>query len=307
MSKEDSGKPLLISVVGPTAVGKTALSIKIARKLECEIISADSRQFFRELNIGTAKPSSDELSQTQHHFINSHSINEYYSAGAYGRDAEKLLEDLHRSSNVVVAVGGSSLYLKALWEGFDEMPDIDEKMRDELNRQFKSEGLEPLILELKEKDPEYFASVDINNGQRVIRALEVIRTTNQTFSSFRKSESKDLPYENLKIGLHMEREALYERINSRMDKMINAGLFEEAESLVDFEDHNALQTVGYSEIFRFLKGAYDRGEAVRLLKRNSRRYAKRQMTWFNKYEDIHWFKPSQEKEVFELIDRTMNS
>lgn len=298
----NSTKPLLISVVGPTAVGKTAMAIKIAERYETEIVSADSRQFYKKLNIGTAKPTAVELSAAPHHFINSHAISQLYSAGAFGRDAIELIQKLHEEHQAVVAVGGSTLYLKALWEGFDEMPEIDTAVRDELNKKFNNEGIENLLAELKEKDPVYYEEVDRNNGQRVVRALEVIRSSGKPFSFFRKSEQRDLPYENLKIGLTMERESLFDRINLRMDAMIKAGLFEEAESLVAFRDHNALQTVGYSEIFEYLDGSYDKEEAIRLLKRNSRRYAKRQMTWLRRYDDIHWFEPDREKEIFELID-----
>lgn len=294
-------KPVLISVVGPTAVGKTDLAIDLATTLGTEIISADSRQFYRELTIGTAKPSEEELQKVKHHFIDSHSISDWYSAGAYGRDAEALLRKLYEHKQAVVAVGGSSLYLKSLWEGFDDMPAIPSHIREALIETFKNEGLEKLLEELRAKDPEYYQEVDQKNGQRIIRALEVIRGTNEKFSSFRKSKSKELFYENLKIGLTMDREALFQRINQRMDAMIDAGLFEEAASLFDYKDHNALQTVGYSEIFHFMEGAYDKEEAIRLLKRNSRRYAKRQMTWFRRYDDIHWFTPGQRDELLKLI------
>lgn len=301
-------KPILISIVGPTAVGKTALAIKIANKLHTEIISADSRQFFREMEIGTAKPSEEELSQATHHFINSHSITEQYNAGQYGRDAQALLVRLFQRYKTLVAVGGSTLYLKALWEGFDEMPVIKEGVREALNKILKADGgLGQLQEELKEKDPDYYKEVDLNNGQRLVRALEVIRSTGEKFSTFRKAEQKELPYENLKIGLDMDRALLFDRIDQRMDSMIAAGLFEEAKALYPYKDHNALQTVGYSEIFGFMDGEYDREEAVRLLKRNSRRYAKRQLTWFRKYEDIHWFEPGQEEDIFELLERKLDN
>lgn len=298
-------KPLLISIVGPTAVGKTSLAIELAQWLDAEIVSADSRQFYREMTIGTAKPSKQELGLVPHHFINSHSIDTVYSAGEFGRDAIEKIGQLHQNGQAVIAVGGSGLYLKALWEGFDEMPEIGASVREELNELFKKKGLDFLLLELEKKDPDYFNEVDRNNGQRVIRALEVIRSTGKPFSSFRRNEKKELPYINLKIGLDESREVLFDRINQRMDLMIEQGLFSEAEGLFDFKEHNALQTVGYSEIYGFMDGEYDREEAIRLLKRNSRRYAKRQLTWFRRYDDIHWFEPNQIGEIKNLIEKNL--
>ena len=298
-------KPLLVTIAGPTAVGKTALATKIAIKFNTEIVSADSRQFYRELEIGTAKPSSRELSAAKHHFINSHSIRDLFSAGEFGRQAVQTISAIHQENPVVVAVGGSSLYLKAIWEGFDEMPEVDTDIRERLNEEIKKKGLSVLLEELERKDPEYYQEVDRNNGQRIIRALEVIGSTGKPFSFYRKNKSEDLPYRNLKIGLGMDREVLFQRINQRMDLMIEEGLFEEAESLIGFKNHNALQTVGYSEIFGYLDGEYDKAEAIRLLKRNSRRYAKRQMTWFRRYDDIHWFMPGQENEIIKLIEGSL--
>ncbi len=294
-------KPLLVSIVGPTAIGKTDLAIGLAQEFATEIISADSRQFFKELEIGTAKPSREELSTVKHHFINSHSIKQLYSAGEYGRDAKVILQELFTQKNPIIAVGGSGLYLKALWEGFDEIPDVDPSIRSGLNREFENFGLGALLNELKQADEEYYEQVDRNNGQRIIRALEVIRGTGQKFSSFRLSRVVNTSYENLKIGLNMGREALFDRINQRMDMMIEAGLFEEAATLIGYRAHNALQTVGYSEIFDFMDEKYDRDEAIRLLKRNSRRYAKRQLTWFGRYDDINWFEPDEYDSIIDLI------
>ncbi|WP_421763009.1 tRNA (adenosine(37)-N6)-dimethylallyltransferase MiaA [Ekhidna sp.] len=300
-----SNKPLLISIVGPTAVGKTALAIQLAQWLETEIISADSRQFYQEMTIGTAKPSPKELALVPHHFIDSHSIKEIYSAGAFGRDAEKKIVEIHQTKKTVIAVGGSGLYLKAIWEGFDDMPEVDLNIRKELNEELGENGLTHLLDQLKDLDPEYYEEVDKMNGQRIIRALEVIRGTGKPFSYFRRANTREMPYEQLKIGLNLEREKLFERINLRMDLMIKAGLFEEAKALYKHKNHNALQTVGYSEIFDFFDRAYDREEAIRLLKRNSRRYAKRQLTWFNKYDDIHWFEPDQVDEIKALIEKAL--
>lgn len=295
-------KPLLISIVGPTAVGKTEVGIELAQKLDTEIVSADSRQFFREMEIGTAKPSKTELQAVKHHFVNSHSIEQSYNAGEFGRDAKKLLTELFLGRKATVAVGGSSLYLKALWEGFDSIPEIDSSIRNELNDEFRNNGTEGLLSELKRVDEKYYQEVDRSNHQRVIRALEVFRGTGKAFSSFRKAEESKLDYRNLKIGLNTDREILFERINTRMDLMIEAGLFDEASKLYSYKNHNALQTVGYSEIFGYMDGDYDRYEAIRLLKRNSRRYAKRQLTWFRRYSDIHWFEPSKKSEILTLVE-----
>ena len=298
-----NNKPLLVSVVGPTAVGKTQLAVKIAVEFNTEIISADSRQFYRELTIGTAKPKSEQLTASKHHFIDSHSIRETYSAGQFGRDATALLNSLFKKFSIVVAVGGSGLYLKSLWEGFDEIPQVPFHIRQELARDFKKGGLNKLLQELWLSDREYYEAVDKNNGQRIIRALEVIRGTSRPFSSFRKSISKDKPYRQLTIGISMDRKSLFERIDRRMDTMIDSGLFEEARSLYRYREHNALQTVGYSEIFDHMNGSYDKEETIRLLKRNSRRYARRQITWFRTHKDIHWFEHDQHREVIDLIKK----
>ena len=216
------------------------------------------------------------------------------------------MQSLFLKKEVVIAVGGSSLYLKALWEGFDEMPEVKAGIREQLNQELKQNGLAILLDELEQRDPAYYQEVDRKNGQRVVRALEVIRSTGAPFSSFRLSKARELPYHNLKVGLNLDRADLFERIDTRMDIMIANGLFEEAESLVAFKDHNALQTVGYTEIFNYLEGVYDKQEAIRLLKRNSRRYAKRQLTWFNRYDDIEWYEPHQEEEILQLIQTTLS-
>lgn len=294
-------------MVGPTAVGKTKFAIELARHFDTEIVSADSRQFYREMEIGTAKPDSEELSLAKHHFINSHSIREHYSVGMYEEDALTLLEALFEKHDVVVVVGGSGLFFKAIWEGFDDMPAVDLNLRKELNLEFEKSGIEPLLEELKTNDPTYHDQVDRQNHQRVIRALEVIRSSGKPFSDFRKSTVTRRPFENVKIGLSMEREILFDRINQRMDQMIDAGLFEEAKKLEPYKAHNALQTVGYSEIFKYFEGEYDKEEAVRLLKRNSRRYAKRQMTWFKRDEEIRWMQPNDLDEAIQLITKSLDA
>jgi tRNA dimethylallyltransferase len=284
-------RPNLISIVGPTAVGKTALAVSLAQKLETVIISADSRQFYREMKLGTAKPSTDEMSKAKHYFIDTLSINESYNAGQYERDALQLLDELFLKQKNILLVGGSGLYCKAIWQGMDDMPGIDSSFRQELNHQFETEGIGNLQQELKDRDPAYFDVVDQANPMRLIRALEIIRSSGNTYSHYRKQEEsvQDRPFNCINIGLELDRSLLFERIDRRMDQMIDRGLFEEATKLYPQRHLNALQTVGYQEIHGYLDQAYDKEEAIRLLKRNSRRYAKRQMTWFKKDPSITWF------------------
>jgi tRNA dimethylallyltransferase len=291
----------LIVVAGPTAVGKTKLAIDLALHFKAEIISADARQVFHEMAIGTAKPSTEELAQVPHHFINSHSIHDDFDAAAFADVAMKKILELFKSHDFIVLCGGSGLYIKALLEGFDEMPEVKPGIREELNALLEREGIAILQQELSTADPRYFAEVDKQNPQRLVRALEVIRSSGKPYSSFRIKAAKELPFRVVKIGLELQREVLYERIDSRMDAMIAAGLFEEAEKLVASKNLNALQTVGYQEIFGFLDGKYDRTEAVRLLKQNSRRYAKRQLTWFKKDGDMRWFDPKEFEAIRQYI------
>lgn len=292
----------LIVITGPTAVGKTALSIRIAQQFGTEILSADSRQFYREMNIGTAKPSPEERAVVRHHFINNLSISEEYTAGMYEAEALVVLEELFKKHKVAVLTGGSGLFIKALCEGLDDIPAAEEGIRETLNATFEKEGLEPLLQELKEKDPAYYEKVDRDNPVRIIRALEICRSTGLPFSSFRTGSKKERPFKIVKIALNRDREELYRRIDTRMDQMLSEGLINEVESLYSYKHINALQTVGYSEVFDFLDGNYDQEEMVRLLKRNSRRYAKRQLTWFSKDEEYKWFHPDQEKEIVAYIE-----
>ncbi len=287
----------LICVVGPTAVGKTETAIELAQWVNAEILSADSRQFYREMEIGTAKPDSSELDAAKHHFINNLSIQDTYDVGLYEEQVLTKLDELFLNNDFAILVGGSGMFVDAICQGLDQFPDVPIEIREQLKKELNSKGIEPLQKELKLSDLDYYQEVDRNNPQRVIRALEVIRTTGQKFSSFRKGSVIERPFNTVKIGLEMDREKLYERINLRMDLMIQAGLFEEAESLIEHRSLNALQTVGYREIFGCLDGDYDKEEAIRLLKRNSRRYAKRQMTWFKRDEETSWFNPSQSEEI----------
>jgi tRNA dimethylallyltransferase len=288
----------LIAIVGPTAVGKTAVAIELAERLKTEIISADSRQIFKEMEIGTAKPSAEELARVKHHFINIKSIEEQYDAGQYGREALELVNQLFVKFDRLILCGGSGLYVKALLEGFDEMPEIAEGVREKIIQEYNFNGLEWLQKEVEKVDPEYFSEVDVKNPQRLMRALELYRASGKPLSVLRKKQKKELPFEVIKIGLELPREELYQRIDGRMDAMIAQGLFEEASRLHNRKELNALQTVGYKEIFGFMDGEYDREEAVRLLKRNSRHYAKRQLTWFKKDRGIEWCRAGEVIEKF---------
>lgn len=291
----------LIVIAGPTASGKTELAIKVARQLHTEVISADSRQFYREMSIGTAKPSPQELEIVPHHFINSLSITDDYTAGDFEREGLRVLDAIFRHNSYAVLAGGSGLFIKAITEGFDELPGPSSDLRKNLNTVFSEQGLLPLQQQLKELDPEYFHQVDLNNPKRVIRALEVCLATGKPFSALRHSSKKVRNFKCIKIGLDIHREALYERINQRVDQMVKNGLFEEAESLFNYRHLNALNTVGYAEIFTYMEGKTTREEAINAIKQNTRRYAKRQLTWFRKDPDIKWFSPAQAGEIIEYI------
>lgn len=294
-------KKYLISIVGATAVGKTDLSIALAKELDTKIISADSRQFFKELSIGTAKPSKAEMKGVKHYLINNLSIEENYSIGDFEKEALHALKNIYRKNNKAILVGGSGLYCKVLWEGIDEMPEIDLELRKQIQDDYQEKGLSFLQDEVKRLDPVYFSQVDIKNPQRLMRALEMCITTGQPFSNFRKGKKGKRNFHNIKIGLERPREELYERINQRMDLMLEAGLFEEAKAVYNFKHHNALQTVGYREIFDFIENKQDWNETLRLLKQNSRHYAKRQMTWFKKDSEIQWFHPTEYSKILEYI------
>lgn len=299
----DFSQKKLIVIVGPTAVGKTALAIQIAKEFHTEIISADSRQIYRELTIGTAKPNEAELSEVPHHFINSHSISEDYDAARFGEEALLKVYSLFETQNYAVICGGSGLYIKALLEGFDDIPEIPDSVRDQLIEDFEAKGLLWLQNKMRELDPEHFKKIDQKNPMRLMRALEVKIATGKSISEFQKAVKKELPFKVVKIGLETERAKLYERIDNRMDVMIAQGLFEEAKGLYPFKDKNALQTVGYQEIFGFMDGGYEKEEAIRLLKRNSRRYAKRQLTWFKRDEQIVWFNSLNFNDIIKFINQ----
>lgn len=292
----------LIVIVGPTAVGKTAVAIEVAERLKTEIISADSRQIYKELTIGTAKPDEAELQRVPHHFINSHSIQEDYDAASYGREALALIHQLFETHTHLVLCGGSGLYVKAVLEGFDDIPDVPDEIREQLTENFERHGIAWLQEQMRQLDPEHFATLDQQNPHRLMRALEVKIGTGQSIASFRRQAKLEHPFQVIKIGLELPREVLYKRIDDRMDQMIAAGLFEEAQQLYPYRNHNALQTVGYQEIFNYIDNQYDREEAIRLLKRNSRRYAKRQLTWFKRDEETVWMNPQDIQAILNLIN-----
>ncbi|WAC12112.1 tRNA (adenosine(37)-N6)-dimethylallyltransferase MiaA [Dyadobacter pollutisoli] len=298
----NSQNKYLIIVAGPTAVGKTSLSIQLAKDLKTEIISADSRQFFRELNIGTAKPSADELAEVHHHFINSHSITETYSAGDFERDTLKLLDSLFQKFNVVIMTGGSGFYVKAVSEGLDYLPAPAPGLRESLTQRLNDEGLAKLQEEISEFDPVFAKSNEIANPQRVLRALEVYHTTGAPISNYHIKDVQKRPFQQICIALDRDRKELYDRIDSRMDTMLQDGLVEEVRSLIDFRSHHALQTVGYKEVYGFLDGHYDENEMVRLLKQNSRRYAKRQLTWFRHQGNFEWFDADEYEGILSYIN-----
>jgi tRNA dimethylallyltransferase len=285
---DESGQKILLVIAGPTAVGKTDLAIQLAKHLKTEIVSADSRQFYREMSIGTAKPTTEELAAVTHHFINSHIITDTITAGDYEKQALALLHELFKIHDVVILAGGSGLFIKAVCEGFDEFPESDMLVREKLNNEYLETGIKGLQEKLKIADPEYFDLVDNNNPQRIIRALQVFESTGIPFSAFRKSSLKQRPFKIVKIGLHLPRETLYQRINQRVDVMLQHGLVDEARALLPYRHLNALNTVGYSELFDFFDGKTDLSAAVALIKQNTRRFAKRQLTWFRRDDDIRW-------------------
>lgn len=295
----------LIVVVGPTGIGKTALAIEIARQFHIEIISADSRQFFKEMEIGTAKPSAEELAAATHHFINSHSIENLFSTGDFEIQAINLIELLFKKYDILVMVGGSGLYIDAVCKGLDDLPDIDLNVREKLNQQLADEGLEAIKKQLSEYDPEYYQKVDQANPQRMIRGLEFYLSTGTKLSAQLTNRKKTRSFNILKIGLNMDRTELYKRINQRVDKMMEAGLFNEVKSLQNYRKYNALNTVGYSELFSHLDGESTLQEAVDRIKQNTRRFAKRQLTWFRRDDSIAWFEPGQGDAVINYINKKL--
>ena len=284
-----SSKKTLITIVGPTAIGKTSLSILIASHFKTEIISCDSRQFYKEMTLGTAVPEKEELAAVPHHFIQNRSVFEDYNVGAFERDALNVLDRLFKKHNIVVMVGGSGLYVKAVLEGLDDFPKIDPSIRLELKQVLKKEGIIPLQNQLKKLDIITYNTIDKDNPQRVIRALEICIGANLPYSSYTSNSKKKRKFNSIIIGLSGEREKIYERINRRVDQMLENGLIDEAQKLYPNKELNALQTVGYKELFSFFEEKTTKDEAIQEIKKNTRRFAKRQLTWFKKDSNIYWF------------------
>lgn len=291
----------LIVILGPTGVGKTDLSIEIAQKYETDIISSDSRQVYKELCIGTAVPEKEQLDKVKHHFIQHISVQDYYSASVFEESAIALLDMLFAKKDVVVVSGGSMLYNDALCNGIDELPTVDSELRKGLVERFEHEGLDGLRMELKRLDPEYYEKADLKNPKRILHALEICYMTGKKFSELRTNIRKERPFEIIKIGLNREREELYDRINRRVDIMLEMGLEKEAKSVSAYRDLNSLNTVGYREFFDYFEAKYDLEEAVRLIKRNSRRYARKQLSWYKRDETINWFCPDDSDAILEFI------
>ncbi len=295
----------LIVVVGPTAIGKTALAIELAKQFSSAIISADSRQFFKEMEIGTAKPSTEELAAAPHHFINSHSIQNLFSTGDFELQALDLMNELFKKNTALIMVGGSGLYIDAICKGLDDLPQTDIRIREKLNIQFANEGLDSIKKPLSTYDPEYYAKVDQSNPQRMIRGLEFYLSTGLKLSSFLTNSKKERPFNIIKIGLNTDRSRLYDRINGRVDLMMQQGLLEEVKSLVPFKAYNALNTVGYSELFDYLDNKITLQEAVDRIKQNTRRFAKRQLTWFRRDDSITWFEPDQVNAIISFLNKEL--
>ena len=292
----------LIVVTGPTAVGKTALCIDIAKHYGIPIINADSRQIYRELRIGTATPTEEQLRSVKHYFVGSISIDDYYNASMYEQDVLALLNQF-KQSPIQLLTGGSMMYIDAVCNGIDDIPTVREDIREEMKRRYAEEGLEALCADLKRLDPEHYAVVDKQNHRRVIHALEICYQTGTTYTSFRKQEKKQRPFQIVKIGLNIDREELYQRINQRVDQMMADGLLDEVKSLQDKRSNNALNTVGYKEMFTYLDGTWSLEEAIERMKGNTRRYARKQLTWFKRDEEMRWFHPQQQEEILKYISQ----
>jgi tRNA dimethylallyltransferase len=292
----------LVVITGPTAVGKTALTIELARHYHTPVINADSRQIYRELRIGTAAPSEEQLQQAKHYFVGNKSIHDYYNASMYEQDVLKVLKKEPSETNILS--GGSMMYIDAVCNGIDDIPTVRDDIREEMKRRYEEEGLEALCEDLRRLDPEHYAIVDRQNYRRVIHALEICYQTGRTYTSFRTQSKKERPFRIVKIGLNRDRDELYNRINARVDAMMEQGLLHEAESLYDQRQLNALNTVGYKEMFDYMDGRRSLDEAVERMKGNTRRYARKQLTWFKRDEEVRWFHPDQIDEILNYIEVT---
>lgn len=295
-------KKTLIVLIGPTGVGKTDLSIKIAEKYGSPIISADSRQLYSDLKIGTAAPTEEYLKRVKHYFVGTLKLTDYYSAAQYESEVISLLEELFKRNNTILLTGGSMMYIDAICKGIDDIPTVDSETRQMMMEKYEKEGLDRLCAELKLLDPEYYSTVDLKNPKRVIHALEICYMTGKTYTSFRTGNKKQRPFDIIKIGLCRDREELYERINKRVDIMIKEGLVDEVKSVYEYRNLNSLNTVGYKEIIQYLEGNCTLEFAIEKIKQNSRIYSRKQMTWFKRDNDITWFHPDKEEEIMEFIE-----
>lgn len=302
-----NSKPTLIVLIGPTGIGKTDLSLNIAEHYNTEIISADSRQLYADLKIGTAAPTPEQLARVKHHFVGTLQLTDYYSAAQYEAEVMKKLDELFKRHNVIVLTGGSMMYVDAVCKGIDDIPTVDEETRKTLMQHYENVGLERLCAELKILDPEYYDIVDKKNPKRVIHALEICYMTGQTYTSFRTSQTKERPFNIIKVGLRREREELYERINKRVDIMMEDGLLEEAKSVYQYKDLNSLNTVGYKEMFKHLDGEWELPFAIEKIKQNSRIYSRKQVTWFKRDTDITWFHPDDTNNIMSFIEERLNA
>ncbi|MGM0375459.1 MAG: tRNA (adenosine(37)-N6)-dimethylallyltransferase MiaA [Bacteroidota bacterium] len=291
----------VIIITGPTGIGKTGLSIEIARQLGGSIISADSRQIYREMKIGTAAPTPEQMEMVPHHLIGTRSIMEYYNAYEFEQEALSIANDLLKMADVAILTGGSMMYIDAFCHGIDELPTVDQRLRDDLQKQYNEEGIESIRRQLKLLDPDFYRQVDLKNPKRVIHALEMCLMTGQPYSRLRTNPRKHRPFGIIKTALDMDRSALHQRINQRVDKMLDQGLEEEARALYPHKELNALNTVGYRELFQYFDGEISKDEAIRLIKRNTRRYARKQLSWFRRDEEISWFSPDNPDEIIKFV------
>jgi tRNA dimethylallyltransferase len=300
-------KKSLIVIAGPTAVGKSKIAVELAKHLETEIISCDSRQIYKELGIGTAVPDIKELGGIKHHFLQNKSIHQQYNASMFENEVLELLDELFTIKDVVIMAGGSGMYIDAVCTGIDDLPPVDDEIREQLQNQYHHEGIESLRTMLKKLDPEYYKTVDLKNTKRILKALEISLMTGKSYSSFLTNPKKERSFEIIKTGLNIQREVLYKRINARVDLMIHQGLVDEAKRYFEYRNLNALNTVGYKEIFMYLEGTVTLDEAIDLIKRNTRKYARRQLTWFRKYNDMKWFDPPDMAEIDEYINERLRT
>lgn len=292
----------LIVILGPTGVGKSAISMELAKFYSTDIISADSRQLFRELSIGTAVPSKEDLKSVVHHFIQTRSIHHYYNVSEYETEAISLIQELFKTKNPLILTGGSMLYIDTICKGIDDIPTVTPEIRKRVVDWYQEHTLEALQQRLLTLDPEYYAIADLNNPKRLLHAVEICQMSGKTFTSFRTNTLRTRPFRILKIGINQQREVLYERINQRVDLMMEAGLLEEARSVFPYKNLNSLNTVGYKELFSYFEGNSTLEEAVDLIRRNSRKYARKQLTWFRRDADIHWFEPHQVQEIIDFTN-----